>query len=405
MFNKLRTSLSVFALLAVSPMVSGGCLCKEETVDTQKRIVISNDLIKATILSDSIGCVSSMIFLPENMEIMMPYKESRKMIDPLLPEVFESNNSGAKQWVWGKKPVPNIQMGNIKTSKTEAGIAIAMDSQYYMSENIYLLKELSLEDKSSLLSVKIKVKNKNQEPYDFALWENIIPMLGKNSPDTLIIPCAGNVKEIDGRKMLSLPEDTLLTENSKSETVEGFFAPARPWLGRFSEERDLLFVVSTRMADLKPAGFFYRWKNNAMMILTQEIIFSKVKLAAGEEKEYLIEYMLFPGLKNIRELCGRIAIDCDAKVSADKKLELKLSLCAAKAEKPETLKLELRGDSPQKSVLLQGEITIPELQPGKVFEISKTFSLENLKPGKYSIAGTFKNGAAFELIAPRVTIP
>ena len=262
--------------------------------DEYKTITIQNSYIKLDILPDSCGRISSIKFLPENLELMMPYKESTVSQDPLLPEIIESNGGGAKEWLWGKKPISRMAMADIKVKedKNSGTKTVSMYSRYYMSENVSLFKTVEISKGNCFFSARLKIKNIDKQSAEIALWENLIPLIGKKSGDSVIIPAAGNVKEAGGKTMHLLSDDALVTETSSSELKEDYFAPARGWIARFSKEQNLVFAIRTKMENLKPDGFFYRWKNDDGSIFTQEIIFSKVSLAPEEEKEYVIDYII-----------------------------------------------------------------------------------------------------------------
>lgn len=386
----------VFALLlgAVGSAIPEGKDCSISESPLAKEfgsLRLSNGLISADVIPGISTLTASFRYLPENFEMIPGFTHTVEKED-LLPDALQCTSTGGRELLWGVKFFYNVPWKVLEKKSSPGKASVSMEHDFFMSENLRAVKTVSLEKGDSKLRISFEISNKVREPKEVMLWTNMILRLGTGSMDPVLIPAKGGLRRSGKVTVSYFPEDVLF-EDVDPGRKEVFAAPSRPWLARRSVERKGIFVLRTGPELLSAEGaFFYTWKRGGNSPdHTMEIVFPPVKLTQGKPCTWTMEYLYFPSLNNLSEICGDYGIFCRVDGSL-----LTLEMESVSPQKAQTLRLFLTDSKGNRKALPEREI--PALCPGHLLKLD--YSLDKLKKERYTVSGEFPDGSHFSLLNP-----
>ncbi len=357
-------------------------------------IVLSNRYLQAETVPAALGGVAGLRWLPGNLEMMIPFKYSVETHD-LIPD-RPSATVGGKILIWGRQNLMAQPMTVTGTSSNPEKCGVEFVNPYYQGTSWRLERRIELERDTAALVIEMTVINTAAEPATVTLWENLVAQLDAEKMDAVIIPVRGQIHKVGSRGVQFFPEDTLFIDDAGVKTQVIFTAPARNWIARRNPKTNLILALRTNMDDLLPQGLFYVWKQMGGVIHSMEIIFSPIELAPGKSKDYRLEYMVFAGLTDLKEICGDIGINCEAGSGT-----LDFQMTAARKIAAQSVTISLINDT-SGTKIAAGSHPLSVLMSGITDEFS--LPLPTLPPGQYHISGEFDDGAIFTLLSPKVKI-
>lgn len=352
---------------------------------------LSNGIISADVIPGISTLTASFRYLPEKFEIIPGFTYTVEK-EELLPDVLRCASTGGRELLWGVKFFYNVPWKVLEKKTSSGKVSVSMGNEFFMSEYLRVVKTVSMERGDSKLRVLFEISNQNRMPKEVMLWTNMIPRLGTESMDLVLIPAKGGLRRSGKVTVSHFPEDVLF-EDIDPGRKEVFAAPSRPWLARRSTERKGIFVLRTGPELLHADGaFFYTWKRGGNSPdHTMEVVFPPVKLEKGKPHAWTLEYLYFPSLNNLSEICGDYGLFCHTDGS-----RLMLELESASPQREQSLRLFLTDAKGNRKVLPDRKI--PALCPGHLLQLD--YSPGDFPKGRYTVSGEFADGNRFTLLNP-----
>lgn len=386
----MKCIMLMLPLLALTGCYSECRLEPSEISGTESR-VLSNRYLRVEVVPAVCGGVVSLQYLPTGVFLTEPFEYSVRKID-LLPDQPSANVTGARTWLWKEKNLLCSRFSVQKELNTPDSCETDLSARYFQGTPVTLERRVQLQRNSSMLKLFLTFRNPGKKVCTVIPWENAAIQLKADRVDDVLMPGRGGVDRIGDYGVQRLEKDCIFVDNVAVYSKEVKIPPARNWIARRNVGSPLILAIRTDMKELLPDGFFYSWKMGANSPLhTMEIIFTPFTLAPGAEKTLEVDYLVFEGLTDLKEICGEIGIDCRL---TDSKINLSLSsACPVAADK---LSVILKSSAGRETVL--GNIKTPALIPGEVE--SFTFDMPSLPAGEYHICGAFGSGKTFTLLEP-----
>jgi len=213
-------------------------------------------------------------------------------------------------------------------------------------------------------------------------WFNVVP---ENSDRSfLMVPLRGGIKEN------ALGSCHHSNESYVGAGQPGLLPPARNWMATVYPDQQLVFAIVIPREQIFPDGSFYTWwgmLNDGSNCKTMDVIYNAKQLDPGENYPFSIQFMIFSGLSNIREIAGNTAVDCMVS-KKDELHEIEMFLAPSRPLPPGEFTLKINGKVAHRMVL-------PKLNPGNAFSYS--FTCPPLTD-KCEIGGVLPGGAEFTLL-------
>jgi len=390
----MKYGMLLLPLLALTGCYSECRLEPSELSGTESR-VLSNRYLRAEVVPAVCGAVVSLQYRPTGVFLTEPFEYSIRKID-LLPDQASANAAGSRTWLWKEK---NMLCSRFTVQGESSGPDLCetvLSARYYQGTPVTLERRIRLERNSSALKLFLTFRNPGKKECTVIPWENGVMQLNPERMDNVLIPGRGGVDRIGEYGVQRLERDRIFVDDATVHAKEVKIAPARNWIARRNTASPLILAVRTDMKNLLPEGFLYAWKMQGNSpVHTMEIIFSPFPLKSGAEKTLEVDYLIFQGLTDLKEICGDTGIDCRVTDS-----KIRFFLCGARPVAADTLSVVLKSSGGREIVL--GNAKIPSLTPGDVETFS--FDLPSLLAGEYRIGGTFGSGKKFTLLDPVVLI-
>lgn len=371
---------------------SGARLEPSEASGVESR-VLSNRYLRAEVVPDACGAVVSLQYRPTGTVLTEPFEYSVSKID-LLPDQVSANAAGSRTWLWKEKNMLSARFTVQRELNTPDLGEVVMSARYYQGTGVVLERRIQLERNSSELKLFLTFRNPGKSAVTVIPWENAVMQLNPERMDDVLLPVRGGVGRVGEYGVQRVENDRIFADDATVFSKEVKIAPARGWIARRNAGSPLILAIRTDMKNLQPDGFFYSWKMQGNSpVHTMEIIFTPFLLKPGAEKTFEVDYLVFQGLEDLKEICGDIGLDCRVTDS-----QINLSLCGVRPVAADTLSLVLKSsEGPEFSL---GKINVPALNPGKAERL--TFRLPPLSKGEYRILGKFGSGKEFTLLEPLV---
>lgn len=354
---------------------------------------LQNKYLSLSIIPQSNGRISALDYRPDNLVLLQPYSENSKTISPLLPKTVFSNKNGYKIWLWGKKTIPNCKLKVTKTGKNEHEINIAMHGRYYMSQPFIISRDISLPHRSTVINIKTKMLNISDKTEKIMLWINSVP----NEIGETVYPAKSGIKYVQRRSVKQVKTDMLLKQNN--QTSSNFFvAPAQAWIARIFPKNKVIMAYITETKNIIPGGLLYTWNGHkeGKLVTSLEMIFAPIKLLPKQSVEFKTRIMVFKGLKNIKAICGDIALDCSSSVTGDK-LKVKMWLNSVNFQTKLKINVGLLAINNSQTLLCREQhLLINKLSPGENSSCEFTIPTKRLS-GTYYLSGNI-NGKKFAIL-------
>ncbi len=390
----MKYALLLLPLLSLTGCYSGARLETSEVSGAESRI-LSNRYLRAEIVPDVCGAVVSMQYRPTGTVLTEPFEYSVRKID-LLPDQPFANAVGSRTWLWKEKNMLCSRFTVQREVNTPDLCEVVMSARYYQGTGVVLERRIQLERNSSVLKLFLTFRNSGKNEVTVIPWENAVMQLNPERMDDVLLPARGGVGRVGEYGVQRTENDRIFADNSTVFSKEVKIAPVRGWIARRNVGSPLILAIRTDMKNLQPDGFFYSWKMQGNSpVHTMEIIFTPFLLKPGAEKTFELDYLVFQGLADLKEICGDVGIDCRATES-----QINLSLSGVRPIAADTLSLVLKSSGGWEFPI--GKRNVPALVPGKVEML--TFAVPVLSKGEYRIFGKFGSGKEFILLEPVVRI-
>lgn len=352
---------------------------------------LSNGVVSIDVIPGISTLTASFRYLPENFEMIPEFTYSVEK-EELLPDVLRCSSTGGRELLWGVKFFYNVPWTVLEKKSSAEKVSVSMEHNFFMSENLRAVKTVSLESGDSKLRISFEIHNREKTPKEVMLWTNMILRLGTGSMDPVLIPAKGGLRRSGKVTVSHFPEDVLF-EDVDPGRKEVFVAPSRPWFARRNLERKGIFAIRTGPELLRGDGaFFYTWKRGGNSPdHTMEIVFPPVKLMPEKANVWTMEYLYFPSLGGLSEICGDYGIFCRSSGSA-----LTLEMESASPQKKQSLRLFLTDSKGNRKALPEREI--PDLRPGQLLKLE--YSPDGLPQEGCTVSGEFQDGSHFSLLNP-----
>lgn len=348
--------------------------------------VLKNGYLQVKAAPQACGAVVGLRYLPLGTDLMPPFEYKVEKID-LLPDQVQVGGGGGRTVFWGQKFLPAQPMTvDEEVSKPERA-ALGVSNQYYQGLNCSLVRQVILERGAAALKISFTLKNTGNTPLVLRPWDNLVAHLDPRSKDDVLLPGRGGVSHVGGIGVQRLDHDGIFIKGRNVFAKEVKIAAARNWIARRNDGSPLILAMRLVSEPMPPDGFFYCWSSDGdSPVRTMEIICPPVNLAPGGERTYELEYMIFRGLDNLKEICSDIGINCEIR-----KDRLEWQFAVVRSTPAQTLKV-YAGDQ------ALGELQLPAMQPGQAYRAE--LPLNGLPAGELPVSGEFSGGARFRLLEP-----
>lgn len=340
---------------------------------------LSNGYIGVTVMPQIGGMVSGIRYLPENRELFRK-QEITVEKDDLLPPFPVISSTGITDYLWGVTTKGKIPARIRQLTETPDEVCITMSDRFFRMLDCEWTKKVTLKRGRSAFLVEMNFFNRSKKVLDIAVWQNILPALGRGrKSDIIVMPSKGQIRVVGRRKVKFFTEDTVFQERDSLDQ-EVFAAPARPWLSARNELFPGILVMRTSESLAGEGAFFYTYKNAT--IHTMEFIGKSISIRPGECTAVNIEYAFFPGMHNISEVFGREISTAVYAVLDGKKICMEWQ-CSGTSPAVEW-EFFLTGINGGRFSL--GKHFIPGLEVGRLFSIALPLP-EEIPAGKYRLSG------------------
>jgi hypothetical protein len=348
--------------------------------------VMENRFLRAEVVPQSCGAVIALRYLPLAADLMPPFEYTVEKID-LLPDQVQVSSGGGRTLFWG---MPYLAAQNMAVENESAGAERAtldLLGRYYQGISCTMRRQLSLEHDASLLKLGITLTNSGSTPLTLRPWDNLVVYLNPEKKDDILIPGRGGTSKVGTVGVQPLEQDRIYVRGISDFAKDVRIAAARNWVARRNDASPLIFAVRLTSEPMSPDGFFYSWGQGGNSPLqTMEAVLPPVELAPGKERSYELEYLVFQGLKNLKEICGDLGINCEVQ---GKQLEWQF---AAVRPFPAQALTVYAGEQQI------GELNVPALKTGETVQLS--MPLGDIPSGNHPVRGTFSGGQTFQLLEP-----
>lgn len=378
-------------LLMMLPGLGAGALRADCSLTVEQRSgipvrVLKNDYLRAEVAPQACGAVVGLRCLPPGTDLMPPFEYKVEKID-LLPDQVQVSNGGGRTVLWGQKLLPTQPLAVSEEISKPEYTALGLSSQYYQGLSCSLMRRIILERGAAALKISFTLKNTGTNPIVLRPWDNLVAYLDPRSKDDVLLPGRGGVSRVGDIGVQRLDHDRIFVKGRDVFSKEVKIAAARNWIARRNDGSPLILAMRLVSEQMPPDGFFYCWSSDGdSPVRTMEIICPPARLAPGEERTYELEYMIFQGLDNLKEICGDIGINCGIRQD-----RLEWQFAVVHPVPAQTLKV-YAGDQ------ALGELQLPAMQPGQAYRAE--LPLNGLPVGELPVSGEFSGGARFRLLEP-----
>jgi len=238
--------------------------------------IIETDALRLEIDAAAGGRISSWLLKETGEEMLVPYRQRREQLSPLLPEQVTSNNGGWKDLAW-RKSLPESSPMKVLKKQSGEEVLLVLEGEYLGSR---LTRQFRVSDGSGVIRLDVTFENVGKAAMTLDYWSHALL-----NPEVFLSGGAGVVEfEADGK--------THLVRDKKTETIahvgltravvhEGYYflAPSGAWLARLAPKSHTALLVG--LPPVIPDGMLLSvWQSAQAASL--EMIFPPTVLAPGK---------------------------------------------------------------------------------------------------------------------------
>ena len=209
---------------------------------------------------------------------------------------------------------------------------------------------------------------------------------------------------LPSRQNLFIP---LVRLNSDGEKYDRLYrwkqrtvVPSDNFMAVIIPPQDLTFALIVAPDSLGQGSKFYTLSSgyNSRWYWWMAFMLPPQKMNPDMERKYSFDIAVYPGLKNLHEICGDIGMYAYV-TKRSLPWRLGVVMMAASPTEPCTVKLRM---CPEGGKPFEKTFELPQLAPGKMHNI--TWTLSGFPAGKYHISGTIPGKGDFSLPEPVIEI-
>lgn len=268
----------------------------------EQKITLENPYLTLEFIPESMGRIGNVIYRPDHAALFTPYEVRIDRTTPLFAPRTD-NASGVRELLWA---VAQMQQGGKAPMEVKAQDerSITFYSPHYGNSSFALTRKVTLPADALIVGIHLDFVNGSERAQETAVWFNLLPKTGA----AVIMPAAGKKTQQRGRGLPMRFECDTLYGGCPGES---WCVPAADWMAMALNDPAIVFAVQFDAGDMRPDGFFYSWQGpvHGRRVQTFEAVFGNRRFEPG--KGIVMDYrlMVFPGLTNLRAVCGDCGID------------------------------------------------------------------------------------------------
>lgn len=375
-------NLKVGLCSAIAVLAIGILAGEPETQELKyRKLTLENEFLSVSLLPESMGRIDQIKVKKNNYNILYPRHSLCTNYGSLLKTV-KGNAFGSADTFLQRDLRSMDQKMNVEQPD---GQTVVFSVKNYGGMPITMTRTVTLPEKSTVIHTEShfqwhgKAGSTITPRWDFFL-NGGDPLPARRN---LFIPLV-RVSNADGRY------DQLL--RWKQRTV----VPSDNFMAVIIPPQDLTFALIVDKDSLGAGSKFYTLSSgyNSKWYWWMAFMLPPQKMDPGQERKYAFDTAVYPGLKNIHEICGDIAMYAYV-TKRSLPWRLGLVMMAARPVEACTIKLQL---TPEGGKPFEKTFDLPQLSPGKMHNV--TWTLTGFPAGKYHISGNIPGKGDFSLPEP-----
>lgn len=242
--------------------------------------VIENDVLRLEVDAAAGGRIASWQLKETGEELLVPYRQRRDQISPLLPEQVTSNNGGWKDLAW-RKSLPESNPMKLLRKQSGDEALLVLEGEYL---GLRLTRQFRVSEGSAAIHLDVTLENVGKAAASLDYWSHA--ML---NPEVFLSDGAGVVEfQADGKTQFLRDKKTEAIAHVGLTRVvvhEGYYflAPTGGWLARLAPKSHTALLVG--LTPTVPEGMLLSvWQSPHAASL--EMIFPPAVLAPGKSVTY-----------------------------------------------------------------------------------------------------------------------
>lgn len=239
--------------------------------------IIENGVFRLEVDAAAGGRIASWRLKETGEELLVPYRQRREQISPLLPEQVTSNNGGWKDLAW-RKSLPESSPMKLSGRQEGDEAGLVLEGEYL---GLRLIRRFRVSEGSGMLHLDVTFENVGKAAVSLDYWSHAM----LNPEVFLSSDGAGLIEfEADGKTHLVRDKKTEVmahTGLTRAVVHEGYYflAPSGGWLARLAPMSHTVLLVG--LPPSIPAGMLLSvWQSARAASL--ELIFPPTVLAPGK---------------------------------------------------------------------------------------------------------------------------
>lgn len=270
------------------PALAARCTVEQSGQDW----IIENDVLRLEIDAAAGGRIASWRLKETGEELLVPYKQRREQLSPLLPEQVTSNNGGWKDLAW-RKSVPESNLMKLLKKQSGGEALLVLEGDY---PGLRLTRRFRVSEGSGVIHLDVTFENAGKAAVSLDYWSHAM----LNPEVFLSSDGAGLVEfEADGKTHLVRDKKTEAVAHAgltRAVVHEGYYflAPGGGWLARLAPVSHTALLVG--LPPSIPAGMLLSvWQSARAASL--EMIFPPIVLAPGKSVTFPMVLAAVPAVE------------------------------------------------------------------------------------------------------------
>ena len=375
-----------FVVTAAVAVAFGAWAGEPETQEVKyQKLVLENEFLSVSLLPESMGRIDQITVKKNNYNILYPRHSLCTNYGSLLKTV-KGNAFGSADTFLQRDLRSMDQKMNVEQPDTQTAI---FSVKNYGGMPITMTRKITLPAGSTIIKTESQLQwhgkpNSEITPrWDFFLnGGDPLP-----SRSNLFIPLVRTARTGSQYDQLN---------RWKQRTV----VPSDNFMAVIIPPQDLTFALIVDPDSMKQDSKFYTLSGgyNKKWYWWMAFMLPPQKMDPDEVRKYAFAAAVYPGLKNIQEICGDIAMYAYV-TKRSLPWRLGVVMMAAAPTLANTIQLKL---SSEDGKFFEKTFTLPPLVPGKLHNV--TWTLSGFPPGKYHISGNIPGKGDFLLPEPVIEI-
>ena len=375
-----------FVVTAALAVAFGAWAGEPETQEVKyQKLVLENEFLTVSLLPESMGRIDQITVKKNNYNILYPRHSLCTNYGSLLKTV-KGNAFGSADTFLLRDLRSMDQKMNVEQPDTQT---VIFSVKNYGGMPITMTRKITLPAGSTIIKTESQLQwhgkpNSEITPrWDFFLnGGDPLP-----SRSNLFIPLVRTARPGSRYDQLN---------RWKQRTV----VPSDNFMAVIIPPQDLTFALIVDPDSMKQDSKFYTLSGgyNKKWYWWMAFMLPPQKMDPDEVRKYAFAAAVYPGLKNIQEICGDIAMYAYV-TKRSLPWRLGVVMMAASPTQENTIQLKL---SSEDGKFFEKTFTLPPLVPGKMHNV--TWTLSGFPPGKYHISGNIPGKGDFLLPEPVIEI-